>query len=106
MTSPEKIILVSATMDFPLCPTVISGRTADGATVTARYRWGRLSVRLDHRDPPILGGAGRWIMDEQLDPQGLDGQLSYEDLQKLTAGLIEWPDELSPPKYEGEMIDL
>jgi hypothetical protein len=107
MNPPEKIILVSATLEFPLCPTVFSGRTADGATVTARYRWGRLSVRLDDRDPPILGGAaGRWIVERQIDPNGLDGCMSYEDLQKLTADWIEWPAELSPPKYEGDMIDL
>lgn len=97
MTTPEKIKIVTATLDFPMCPTVIVGTTADGGTVYARFRWGRLSVRLDHRDPPVLGGAaGRWILDQQLDPTGLDGCMSYDELREQTSDLIEWPDELTP----------
>lgn len=101
MNPPGKIIVTTAHLEFPLCPAVYVGRTNDGATVYARYRWGRLSVRLDHRDPPILGGAaGRWIIDEQLDPNGLDGSLEYDTLREITADIITWPDDLTPKTYD------
>ena len=94
-------------MEFPMCPAVYVGTTDDGGTVYARYRWGRLVIRLDHRDPPILGGAaGRWILDKQLDPDGLAGCISYEELRELTAELVEWPNELTPRKFDDDGDDL
>lgn len=101
MSTTQKIKVVTAYMEFPLCPTVVVGITADGWTVYCRYRWGHLSVRLDPRDPPPLGGAaGRWILNQQIDPGGLDGSMEYEELQALTADLIEWPAELTPKTYD------
>lgn len=108
MTQPGKITVVCATLEFPLCPTVFSGRTADGSTVYCRYRWGRLSVRLDHRKPaPCDGAEGRRIYERKIDPNGLDGQLSYDDLRQHTAELLDWPAELTPKTYdEDDLIDL
>lgn len=101
MSTTERIIVVTAHMEFPLCPTIFVGVTNDGCTVYCRYRWGRLSVRIDPRDPPPHGGAaGEWILDQQIDPNGLDGDMSYEQLQTLTADLIEWPAELSEKPYD------
>ena len=80
-----------------MSPTVIAGQTDDGSTIYARYRWGRLVIRLDPRDPPPHGGAaGAWIMDRQLDPTGLAGFIDYADLRELTAEIIDWPLELTP----------
>jgi hypothetical protein len=108
MTMPGKIIVVSAHMEFPLCPTVYVGTTDDGATVYVRYRFGLLSVRMDSRNPAPNGGAGgRRIFEEKLDPKELDGWLEYDDLRKITADWIEWPDELTPRKFdEDDVMEL
>jgi hypothetical protein len=100
----EKIIVTTAHMEFPLCPTIFVGVTKDGWTVYARYRWGRLSVRIDPRNPPPHGGAGgKWIMDKQIDPAGIDGSMYYADLREHTADSIEWPAELSPRTFEEDV---
>ena len=108
MTMPGKIIVVTATMEFPLCPTVFVGTTDDGATIYVRFRFGRLSIRIDHRNPAPDGGAdGRRIYEEKLDPLGLDGCLEYEELRELTGDWIEWPDELTPRKFdEDDVMEL
>ena len=105
---PGKIIVVSAHMEFPLCPTIVSGTTDDGATVYVRYRFGRISIRIDHRKPAPNGGTGgRRIYEEKLDPDGLNGWLEYDDLRKITADWIEWPDELTPRKFdEDDVMEL
>lgn len=101
MSATEKIIVVTAHMEFPLCPTVFIGTTVDGWTVYCRYRWGRLSVRVDLRDPPPHGGAaGRWIVDKQIDPTGIEGDMSYDELRTLTAEIIGWPAELTAKPYD------
>lgn len=106
MNPPDKIKIVTATIESHVSPTVISGRTNDGGTICARYRWGRLVIRLDHRDPPILGGAaGRWILDKQLDPDALEGYIRYEEIRELTSELIDWPDQLTPRTYEESDAD-
>jgi hypothetical protein len=109
MIAPAKIIVVTATMEFPMCPTLVTGTTNEGATVYVRYRWGRLTVRLDPRDPaPHGGAAGVWIMFKELDPGGLAGCLTYDEIRELTAEIIEWPEELSPQIFaenEGEWLE-
>ena len=80
-----------------MCPTILIGTTDDALTVYVRYRWGMLSIRLDPRSPsPHGGAAGVWIKFKQLDPEGLAGFLSYEEIKDLTDEMIEWPEETSP----------
>lgn len=101
MNTPKKIHVTSAQYECPMCPTIIKGETEDGCTVYARYRWGHLSVRVDSRNPaPHSGAAGASIMERQLDPEGLDGWLDYEELRAITANLIIWPAELTPRTYD------
>ncbi len=95
MTLPGKIIVTTAHMECSMCPTVVCGVTTEGETIRARYRWGRLVIRLDPRDSPLGGAGGAWIMDEQLDPEGLAGCLTYDEIREITADIIDWPDELS-----------
>lgn len=95
MNPPGKIKIVTAHMEFPMCPSVYVGTTSAGETIRARYRFGRLVIRLDSPNAPCGAAAGAWIYDQQLDPAGLDGCMSYEDLRELTAELIDWPQELS-----------
>jgi hypothetical protein len=105
MNPPGKITVVSASRENLLCPTLIVGITDDGSTVYARYRFGRLSIRIDDRDPAPNGGAeGRRVYEEKLDPQGLDGCLDYAELRELTAGWIDWPDELIPRKIDADDV--
>jgi hypothetical protein len=101
MSQTEKIIVITAIMECCMCPTTFTGRTADGCTVYARYRWGILSVRVDPRDPAPHGGAGGvWILEKQLDPEGLAGAMYFDELKILTAEIIEWPDELTPLTFD------
>lgn len=106
MTKPRKIIVTRAHTEFPMCPTAIVGTTDDGSTIYCRYRWGLLTVRLDDRNPAPHGGAeGQTIHEIQLDPTGLDGDLDYDKLRKITEETIEWPSELSPkPRETGQDI--
>jgi hypothetical protein len=91
------IKVISARCVCVACPTTYIGQTDDGCTIYARYRWGRLSVRIDPRDDPPHGGAeGTWIYDEQLGGE-YHGCLDYADLRQHTAGLVEWPDQLTTP---------
>lgn len=80
---------------------IITGKTDDDWTIYARYRWGQLSVRIDPRDPPPHGGAaGRWILEKEIDPDGLAGWLTYDELKKITAEIVEWPEALSTKIYD------
>jgi hypothetical protein len=84
-----------------MCPTLITGKTENGGTIYVRYRWGQLSVRLDPRDPAPHGGAdGVWILERELDPDGIDGWISFESLREITDGIIDWPEVLSPEIYD------
>jgi hypothetical protein len=99
----QKIKIITAQVACPMCPTTITGRTADGLTVYARYRWGHLSVRVDPRDPAPHGGAGGvWILERQIDPEGLDGWMEYEELKEYTSEIIEWPEELTPRTFDDD----
>ena len=83
-----------------MCPTIFTGFTVDGMTICVRYRWGKLCIRMDSRDPaPNGGGSGKSIYEKQLDPAGLDGAMYYDQLKDLTSDIIDWPDELSPTTY-------
>ncbi len=101
MNPLKKIIVTICHYGCCMCPTIILGKTTDGWTVYARYRWGHLSVRVDPRDPTPHGGAdGAWIMEKQLDPEGLDGCLDYDELREITADIIEWPSGISPGSFD------
>lgn len=79
-----------------MCPSIFIGKTADGTTVYARYRWGLLSIRLDPREPAPIGGAGGvWIHTKQVDPDELDGCMTFDELKEHTAEVVSWPDELT-----------
>ncbi len=103
MSQTEKIIIITAIMECCMCPTTFTGRTADGCTIYARYRWGILSVRIDWRDPAPHGGAGgAWILEKQLDPKGLAGAMYFDELKQHTSEIIEWPDELTPRSFDSD----
>ncbi len=108
MSQTEKIVVIEAYTECFACPTIIIGKTSDGWAVYARYRWGQLSVRVDPSEPaPLDGAMGCWIVEKQLDPEGLDGWLDYETLREITAEIMVWPDELSPRTYDNsEATDL
>ena len=79
------------------CPTTYTGVTDGGLTVYARYRWGRLSVRIDASpEPEFDGAAGGEILAKAIGDK-FDGMLSYAELRQQTDGVVEWPDELIKP---------
>ena len=91
------IKVVSAHCICVACPTTYTGKTDDGCTIYARYRWGNLSVRIDDSpNPELEGAAGCEILAKTIG-HGVHGYLSYADLRQHTAGLVEWPDELTEP---------
>ena len=103
MNQNEKIIVTIALYGCCMCPTIILGKTADGGTVFARYRWGHLSVRYDERDPaPHGGAAGVRILEKQLDPEGIDGCLDYDELKAISAEIIDWPSKISPGSFDDD----
>lgn len=107
MSQPEKITVVTAWIELLMCPTIIVGKTADGWTVYARFRWGQLSVRVDPRDPPpFFGAGGSWIYAEEVDDEG-GGCMDYDELKKHTAHIVQWPDQLSQrPPDDSEPLTL
>lgn len=103
MSDNRKVIVIIAQIECRMCPTIIIGRDENGSTIYARYRWGHLSVRLDTREPSPNGGAeGKWIYEQQLDPDGLEGFLTYDELREITAEFIEWPLEVKPRLYDDD----
>ncbi|MEO5715986.1 MAG: hypothetical protein ABIT37_21075 [Luteolibacter sp.] len=87
------IVIVSATQTFFACPNTYTGKTADGRTVLARYRWGHLSIRVQPAgvDDGADGAEGDSIL--EIDHgERFDGMLDYEDLRTLSHGLIQWPE--------------
>ena len=101
------ITVASAYYELYACPTVIVGKTEDGSTVYARYRWGHLSVRSDPReDPPHGGAGGAWVFCRKYGDEH-DGCISYEELREITTGEISWPDQLDDPPPRGDdALDL
>jgi hypothetical protein len=91
------IKVISAQCISVACPSTFTGTTADGLTIYARYRCGHLSVRIDDAPEPRHGGAaGGSILEVTLGGE-YDGLLDYTNLRQHTAGLVEWPDELTAP---------
>ena len=79
------------------CPTTYVGKTDDGFTIYARYRWGRLSVRIDESpEPEFDGAAGGEILAKTIGGE-FHGILSYAELRQHTDGVVEWPDEPTKP---------
>ena len=79
------------------CPTTYTGKTDDGFTIYARYRWGRLSVRIDASpEPEFDGAAGGEILAKTIGGE-FHGMLSYAELRQHTDGVVEWPDEPTEP---------
>lgn len=91
------IKIISAQCVCFACPTTYIGTTADGETIYARYRWGRLSVRIDiSPDPEFGGAAGCEILAKTIGGE-FHGWLSYSELRQHTSSLVDWPDELTEP---------
>ena len=101
------ITVVSAYCKLFVCPTIFVGKTDDGSTVHARYRWGCLSVMLDPlEDPPHRGAGGAWLFNQKYGEQ-YDGCISYDELREITKDEIEWPDQLDdPPPGDGDTLYL
>ena len=84
------ITVVSAYFELHVCPTVIFGKTSDGSTIFARYRWGHLSIRIE--PPNKSDSESGWIYSEQIGDE-YDGCLDYDTLREITREMIEWPEE-------------
>lgn len=96
MSRSQKIIVTTAYMECPMCPSTYIGTTATGHTVYARYRFGSLSVRLDPRNPAPYGGAwGLTLMEAHLGEPD-DGHMDYAEMREHSKNLVSWPAELSP----------
>lgn len=88
------IKVIKAHLELFACPTIIVAETDDGCTIYARYRWGHLSVRVDPRkDPPLGGAVGTWIFEKKIGGQ-YDGCLGFDTLVHHTKHLIIWPEQI------------
>lgn len=88
------IVVTTVTQTCCASPNTFSGKTAEGDTIFARYRWGHLSIRLLPAgvDDGFEGSTGKSIL--ELDHgERLDGFIGYEELRRVTREVIQWPDE-------------
>ena len=74
--------------------------TVDNRQVYVRYRWGHLSVRVAPNPGDSDAYAG--VNGDEIvgltygDP--FNGHIAYDDLKRLTAGVIEWPERETPER--------
>jgi len=75
-------------------PSQWEGKTEDGRKVYIHYRWGHLSVSLGEiGDKDELAGVnGKIVFSKQLDKDGWDGFLTFDELKDITKNKIEWAD--------------
>lgn len=73
------------------CPSQWEGRSDDGRPVYARYRFGRLTVRLGPVDGDISSAVTGDVVVGLNHGEELDGTLTYEELIQLTMREIWWP---------------
>jgi hypothetical protein len=73
-------------------PSQWEGRTFDGLFVYVRYRWGWLSIGSGTTAVQAVTNDND-LFEKQIGNR-LDGELEYEMLREVTAGVIEWPKDL------------
>ncbi len=76
------------------CPAQWAGMTNDGRHIYARFRGGRLSVRIGKPGDmhEFAAVRGEEVLRIQLS-DGYDGFLSFEELREVTKDLIQWPEQ-------------
>lgn len=74
------------------CPAQWEGKTESGY-VYIRFRWGTLAARYGSTIKDAIAGP---IIFEWHDSDSYDGFMAYDDLKKLTAGVLDLPDAESP----------
>ena len=80
------------------CPSQWDGTLDDGRVLYARYRWGELSVGLGRQiDDAVDNGRSEDPLFCEHVGNGLDGFMSFEELQAHLCGLLDFP-----PTSEGE----
>lgn len=93
MNPSNKITIAELQYENRICPMVLVGRTTDDFKIYIRYRWGRLSIRIDSRaDSPSDGVDGVRIFDAQIGDNPHAAWIEYDELRAVTADLIVWPD--------------
>lgn len=69
-------------------PSQWEGRLEDGRALYVRYRYGYLQIGAGSTLDEAIDDIS--IFGKQLSTQ-LDGELAYQTLQEITAGLLTWP---------------
>ena len=73
------------------CPAQWEGIDAAGRPVYVRYRWGYLEISIGEKGEGIGSAVnGQEIFGTQIG-HTLHGEMSYDELKKVTAGIIEFP---------------
>jgi len=73
------------------CPTQWEGRSDDDRPVYARYRFGRLLVRIGPPQGDIDSAVTGEVVVGLDHGDELDGTLTYDELVQLTMGQVRWP---------------
>lgn len=79
------------------CPAQWEGKT-DSGYVYIRFRWGTLAVRSGSTIKDAI--AGPTIFEWQ-DTDGYGGFMEYDELKKITAGVLDLPDAESDEESNG-----
>jgi hypothetical protein len=86
---PLKVVELAQTSDAS--PSQWEGKADDGRFVYVRFRWGHLRIGVGATLDEAITEDRKTIFEQQLS-DGLDGELSYEQLRAATKGVVEWPE--------------
>ena len=81
------IRVISLTVEIAACPLEISGKTENGQEVFVRYRWGHLTIHIAD------GTEDGWTLAQQVGGEN-DGWISLDEIREITAGVVDWSEDL------------
>lgn len=79
------------------CPAQWEGKTESGY-VYIKFRWGSLTVRSGSTIKDAIAGPSVF---EWHDTDGFGGFMEYDELKRLTSGVLDLPDAESPEESNG-----
>ena len=84
------------------CPSQWEGKLDDGRMLYIRYRWSHLSVCVspNQTDNVMEAVGGEEIFSKECDNSGWDGVMSFHELQKHTAKIIDYPKDYIEPEED------
>lgn len=83
------IVVTEITRTCSACPAQWEGRLDDGRFIYIRFRWGCLGVEVGSTPDKAIDGE---TVFEWTDTSGWNGFMKYDELKKLTTGVLQLPE--------------